>query len=321
MSEPLISVIMPTYNQAQFIREAITSALNQSRKDLELIVVDNHSTDGTEQVVSSFRDERLRYYKFSNNGIIAASRNYGMRQARGKYGAFLDSDDVWLTDKLAQQVDVLEQDGRCQMVFCRFQVSDANGKLQDRIIGPKDFRANGYIYHKLIRYNFIASSSVIVRKAILGTVGYFYEGKDLSCAEDFDLWLRIARNNRVVFLPRILGLYRMHMLNANVDDQRLQKALNVIDKHFRDGLTSEREANRAKANFYFREGWFTIGKDVRFARACFRRSYALSFYNLKVVLLSLMGLVLSFMPVLYKLIRRRELDKKLSRLLLNHQSL
>ncbi len=321
MPEPLISVIMPTYNQAQFICEAIASVLNQTRKDLELIVVDNYSTDGTEQAVASFADERLRYYKFSNNGIIAASRNYGIKQARGKYVAFLDSDDIWFEEKLMQQIDILEQDGRCQMVFCRFQVSNANGELQERIIGPKDFRASGYIYHKLIRYNFIVSSSVIARKAVLDNVGYFCEGANLAHAEDFDLWLRIARNNRVVFLPRILGLYRMHTFNTNVDNQRLQKALNVIDKHLLDGMTGEREANRAKANFYFREGWFTIDKDVRFARACFRRSCSLNFYNLKILLLSLMGLELSFVPLLYKFIRRRDLDKKLGRLLLNHQSL
>lgn len=321
MAEPLISIIMPTYNQAQFIREAIVSALNQTRKDLELIVVDNYSTDGTEQAVASFADERLRYYKFSNNGIIAASRNYGIKQGKGRYVAFLDSDDVWYADKLAQQMDVLEQDERCQMVFCRFQVSDANGRLQERIMGPKNFRMNGYIYHKLIRYNFIVCSSVIVRKGILDKVGCFDERKDLTCAEDFDLWLRITRNNRVVFLPRVLGTHRSHAFNTNVDSQRLQKALNIIDKHFLDGLTGEREANRAKANFYFREGWFTIDKDVRFARDCFWKSCSLNFYNFKILSLSLMGFTFSFSPVLYKFIRKKELDKKLSRLFVNHQSL
>ena len=324
MPEPLISVIMPTYNRAKFIGEAVTSVLNQSWKDLELIVVDNYSTDDTQQVISSFRDPRLRYYKFFNNGkigIIAATRNYGIQQGRGRYMAFLDSDDVWSVDKLAQQMDVLEKDKRCQMVFCQFRVSDASGKLQERIMGPKNFKMNGYIYHKLIRYNFIVCSSVIVRKDILDKIGCFDERKDLTCSEDFDLWLRIARNNRVVFLPRILGAYRLHTLNTNIDNQRLQKALNVIDKHLLDGLTGEREANRAKANFYFREGWFTIDKDVRFARACFRESCSLNFYNFKILFLSLMGLMLSFTPFLYKFIRRKELDKKLSRLLLNHQSL
>ena len=321
MSEPLVSVIMPTYNQAQFIREAITSVLKQVWKNLELIVVDNYSMDGTEQVVASIMDERLRYYKFSNHGIIAASRNYGIKQAQGRYVAFLDSDDVWFQDKLMQQMNVLEQDGRCQMVFCRFQASNTDSEPQERIFGPKDFRASGYVYHKLIRYNFIVSSSVIARKAVLENVGHFCEETSLAHAEDFDLWLRIAHNHRIVFLPQILGFYRMHMFNINVDNQRLQEALNVIDKHLSGGLTGEREANRAKANFYFREGWFTVDKDVCFARACFRNACSLNFYNFKILLPSLMGLALSFSPLLYKFIRKRDLDKRLGRLLLNHQSL
>lgn len=321
MPESLVSVIMPTYNHAEFIREAIESVLNQSYKNLELIIIDNYSEDNTQQIVGSFRDDRIRYYKFANHGIIAASRNYGLKEAKGKYVAFIDSDDLWFPDKLRKQVEVMEEDENYRMVFCPFKASHSNGHNLDKIFGPVDSKMNGYIYDKLIRYNFIIASSVVLRKTVLEDVGYFDEAAELRCAEDYDLWLRIARRNKVAFLPEILGVYRMHFLNANVADQRLQKALNVIDKQLLYGWTSENQASRAKANFCFREGWFVADEDVRLARSCFRQARRLNPGNFKIVALSLLGTGISFFPSFYNLIRRNDLDKRIGRLLFNHQSL
>lgn len=312
MSEPLISVIMPTYNQAEFIREAIASVLNQTHKNLELIVVDNYSTDDTQQAVASFHDGRLRYYKFSNNGIIAASRNYGLRESKGKYAAFIDSDDAWFKDKLREQIDIMENDAGCQMTFCQFQASDVNGQPHGKIFGPKDFKISGHIYDKLIQCNFIVSSSVVLRNAVLKSVGYFDETESLRCAEDFDLWLRVARRDRVAFVPKVLGMYRMHS-SANVSSQRLQKALNVIDKHLSAGWTTFKQANRAKANFYFREGWSFLNSNIKLARSYFWRACGLNSNNLKIIFLSLAGLGISFFPFIYHRLQANELDKKIAR--------
>ena len=106
MSEQsLVSVVMPTYNHAQYIGEAITSVLNQDYQNLELIIVDNFSEDNTEAIVNGFNDQRIQYYQFANNGIIAASRNYGITKASGEFIAFLDSDDIWKEGKLKKQTD------------------------------------------------------------------------------------------------------------------------------------------------------------------------------------------------------------------------
>jgi len=321
MAEPLTSIIMPTYNHAQFIGEAVDSVLKQSFRNIELIIVDNYSEDNTRQIVESFNDDRIKYYKFPNKGIIAASRNFGIRKSIGQYAAFIDSDDVWFTDKLKQQIYVLERDGACQMVFCRFSVNQMNIQKSEKIMGPKNLKVNSFIYDELIRYNFIVSSSVLLRSKILKEVGHFDEAESLRCAEDFDLWLRIAHNNQVVFLPEILGMYRMHILNSNVNGQRLEKAVRVIDKHLKMELTTLKTAKRAKANFYFREGWFTIDSDTKLARSYFKKALKLNFYNLKILLLSVMGIGISYVPSLYKFIRRRNLDKNISRLFLNHQNL
>src|SRR3989304_8476363 len=100
MKQPLVSVIMPTYNHARFIGEAIGSVLNQTYPNLELIIIDNYSEDNTEEIVSSYKNQRVKYFKFRNHGVIAASRNYGMRHAQGDYIAFLDSDDLWEPTKI-----------------------------------------------------------------------------------------------------------------------------------------------------------------------------------------------------------------------------
>jgi hypothetical protein len=188
-------------------------------------------------------------------------------------------------------------------------------------MGPKNLKVNGFIYDELIRYNFIVSSSVLLRSKVLNNVGYFDEAEGLTCAEDFDLWLRIARSNQVAFLPEILGMYRMHILNSNIDKKRLDKAIRVIDKQLETGLASSKMANRAKANFYFREGWFSIDMDAKLARSYFLKAFRYNFYNLKITLLSLIGLGISHVPLLYKFIRRKSFDKTISRLFLNHQSL
>ncbi len=321
MSSPFISVIMPTYNQAEFIGEAIESVLNQTYQSLELIVVDNYSQDKTQGIVEAFNDQRIKYYKFSNQGIIAASRNYGIRQANGKYIAFIDSDDIWFADKLRLQIDMMENDESCQMVFCQFQAADANGRTLGKIFGPKDIKVGGYIYDKLIRYNFVVSSSVVVRRMFLNESGGFDEAANLRCVEDFDLWLRIARRHKALFLPKVLGMSRIHSCNTNVGSQRLQKALNVIDKQLADGFVSKPRADRAKANFYFREGWFSINRDTQLARSCFWKACELNAYNPKIIFLSLLGAGISFFPSLYNRIRKNELDKKIAWSFFNSQNL
>ena len=104
---PLVSVVMPTYNHAAFIGEAIASVRAQTFPDWELIIVNNHSTDNTADIIASFHDPRIQHVLFRNHGIIAASRNEGFRRARGEFIALLDSDDIWAPDKLRRQLQVI----------------------------------------------------------------------------------------------------------------------------------------------------------------------------------------------------------------------
>lgn len=199
-NQPLVSVIMPTYNHARFIREAIDSVLTQTYKNLELIIIDNYSKDDTEEIVASYRDGRIKYLKFKNNGVIAASRNYGIKNSHGEYIAFLDSDDKWIKYKLEKQIP-------------HFQSSKIVGVASDAIlIGDTPYHRKknygrsklGYVdyqYIDILNGNKIMTSSCIVKRKILEKVRFFDENRDFCFIEDWELWLRMARFG----LFRVLG--------------------------------------------------------------------------------------------------------------------
>ena len=111
MEKDLVSIIMPSYNTAPYIRETIQSVLDQTYQNWELIIVDDCSTDNTDGVVASIKDDRIRYLKNEKNSGAAVSRNRALREAEGRWIAFLDSDDVWMPDKLEKQVSFMEKNG------------------------------------------------------------------------------------------------------------------------------------------------------------------------------------------------------------------
>ena len=106
---PLVSVIIPTFNRSYCIKKAIESVLSQTFKDFELIIIDNYSNDNTEQIIYNYKNKKIIYKKFYNNGVIASSRNRGIKLSNSKYVAFLDSDDWWKKDKLKVSIDILEK--------------------------------------------------------------------------------------------------------------------------------------------------------------------------------------------------------------------
>jgi len=206
----LVSVVVPTYNHVRFIGKAVESVLSQTYPDLEVIVVDNYSQDGTEQAVLSFRDPRVRYCKFSNNGVIAASRNHGIRMARGEYVAFLDSDDIWLPEKLAKQMEAFNSSESPVLVYSRYRTISDDVVSAD--ILPRRTRCvSGDIFTSLYRGHFIACSGVLVDKNVLDRARGFDEAPELVAIEDMDLWFRIALMGRISCAsPDPLFLYRVH---------------------------------------------------------------------------------------------------------------
>lgn len=322
MNEPLVSVVMPTYNHAGFIKEAVDSVLNQSYRNLELIIIDNYSEDKTADIIGSYKDQRIKYLKFRNNGIIAASRNYGIQQAGGKYVAFIDSDDVWLPAKLTLQVAALETGGGPRGIsFCKFKVISPDTADHEKIMGPKSPVLPERLYERLIKANFIVSSSTVVLKKALDEVGLFDEHPDLRCSEDFDLWLRITRKYKTAYVDEVAGIYRMHAANQSANDLRLKRALAVIDKHFQNGWINQHLADKARASFYFQVGWTLIGEDSQLARSHCTKALYYDFTNPRIILVSMLGVGLSYIPGVYRVLRNNKLDKKISRRTINPQNL
>jgi len=196
---PKVSVVIPTYNSAATVKEAIESVLCQTYADLEINVIDDGSTDDTEKMVRQFGD-RIRYVKQMNQGVSAA-RNAGIKQARGEYIAFLDSDDIWLPEKLAEEIPFLESDPKLGLVYCDWSVVSGEGVLHSSYL--KNLPAvSGYVFDELIQTGFILTSGVVVRRACLDDVGDF--DKSLSIAQDYDLWLRISYRWKVQLVNQCL---------------------------------------------------------------------------------------------------------------------
>lgn len=226
---PVVSVVIPTYNHAQFLRKALDSVCNQTFTDWEAIVVNNYSEDDTEAVVASFVDPRIRLEPFRNNGIIAASRNLGIKLSRGEYIAFLDSDDSWHPKKLARSKVVLDEGND---LVCHGEIWMKNDvEFRKVFYGPVE-RSN---YHSLLfGRNCISTSAVTVRKTCLEKVGGFSENAAFAMVEDYELWLKLSSAGfRFAFIDEMLGVFNIHSANnSRAVVRQMHAELAVLEKHF-----------------------------------------------------------------------------------------
>lgn len=235
MKNPIVSVVIPTYNHANFLRSALDSIIAQSFDDWEAIVVNNYSDDDTIEVVESYQDVRIHLVNFSNQGVIAAARNHGLSLTKGSYVAFLDSDDIWHPDKLLHCLEKLREGYE---LVCHAEVWFGL-KLRCRRVeyGPES-RAT---YESLLfDGNCLSTSAVVLRRSLLDRVGFFDESRNIVTAEDYDLWLRVARASaRIGFLKEVLGQYRIHGGNQSHGALRnMDAVMAVFQKHCGDLVDS-----------------------------------------------------------------------------------
>lgn len=224
---PLASVIIPTYNRCWILGEAIESVLSQTFRDYELIVVDDGSTDGTQNLLKRF--DNLTVLSQENKGVSAA-RNRGIAQASGKFLAFLDSDDVWLPEKLAVQMAFFDKQPEARI--CQTQeIWIRNG----RRIYPKQRhrKASGMFFERSLALCLVSPSAVVVEKELMAAVGGFDE--TLPACEDYDLWLRIGCRYPVYLLDLPLVIKRgghSDQLSAQrgLDKYRIQSLKNILER-------------------------------------------------------------------------------------------
>lgn len=194
---PCVSVIIPTYNRRELLLRAIASVRQQSLGNLEIIIADDGSTDGTAQAVARLGEPRLRYCPLAHRGACAA-RNAGMALTRGRYIAFLDSDDVWLPDKLAMQLRQLESTG-ADAVFCAFERHDGGGAsrypAEDVPPGPVDYR-------RLLGGNLVSTQTLFGRADCMKQVRF---DPRFPRMQDWEYAIRLAKAFRLVYFPDVLA--------------------------------------------------------------------------------------------------------------------
>lgn len=200
--EPLVSVIIPTYNRAYCIQKAVQSVLDQEYENMEILVLDDGSTDQTETVIRDLGDKRIYYHKNPYNCGAAAARNVGIQLAKGEYIAFQDSDDIWLEGKLHQQIKMLEGSAYGMVYSCvQREFSDGRVEIFPRN-GIQDEAKHGNIYPYLLAESYISAPTVVVRKEILLQIQGFDEV--MKNYEDYDLALRIAKRHQIGFINQVL---------------------------------------------------------------------------------------------------------------------
>jgi glycosyltransferase involved in cell wall biosynthesis len=230
---PQVSVIIPTYNRGRIIEEAVDSALAQDYKDFELIVVDDGSTDNTSEILASYGDDISVF--FQKNKGVSAARNRGITEASGQFIAFLDSDDLWLPQKLSTQVEFFRQ--RPDALICQTEEVWVRNGIR---VNPKQRhkKPSGMIFKPSLELCLVSPSAVMIRRDLLDKTGNFDE--TLPACEDYDLWLRISCRFPVYLIETPLIIKRgghddQLSKRAGLDKFRIKSIENII----KTGILSE----------------------------------------------------------------------------------
>lgn len=230
---PFYSVVIPTYNRVQKLKKAVDSVLSQSYENLELIVVDNHSDDGTYEFLQSYDDDRLRVFRVHNHGVIAHSRNEGLRNARGEFVAFLDSDDWWVPNKLEIVKQFTE---KSDLIYHNMWRVKSDTESKHSLMETREIKEDEVPFESLLsKGNAVINSSVVVKKSILEKIDLISEDKELIALEDFDCWIRCAREGaRFKFLNQVLGYYWDGGGNYSNPERTLKGCLKLREKYYAD---------------------------------------------------------------------------------------
>lgn len=229
---PLVSVIIPAFNSEKYIEQTIDSALNQTYKNFELIIVDDGSTDRTLEIVKqlSEKDNRIKYYSIPPAGRPSVPRNFGIQKANGEFIAFLDSDDLWHKEKLDYQVKYLLQNQDKLFVYSMCvtfgEVSFFSPFYE---VLPLLFKVSRNYDDLINKGNSIQPSTVLIMKEQLLAVNGFDEDPELK-VEDYDLWIRLSSLGSFGFIPRVLTLYRIHSSQFSADWQTKSDRIKYLAK-------------------------------------------------------------------------------------------
>lgn len=232
---PTVSIIMNCLNCSKYLREAIDSVFAQTYTDWEIIFWDNASTDNSAEIAKGYGD-KVRYFRSDKTYPLGKARNLAIEQARGKYIAFLDCDDIWLPKKLERQIPLFERNTRVGLVFCNTIFFNDRG-VSYRIYGKKR-PPKGYAFRDLLKRYYLANVAVIIRRDVLDDLNEWFDEK-LDMVGDADLYLRIAHDYEIDYVDEPLAKWRMHEESLSFSKKELapkqgellmQKFCNIYEK-------------------------------------------------------------------------------------------
>lgn len=257
--EPLVSVVIPAYNSAKYIKETLESVLRQTYKNLEIILVDDGSTDDTSLIASEYK-KYVKYYYQENKGPGAA-RNFGVNNSNGNYIAFLDSDDVWVPNHIKIQVQFLEKNKNVSVVYGKllYWKKNSSGEFPDLKNNHNDCdkfevdpELSGWMYTKMLFGSHVPMNTVVIRRSLFFSLKGF--NVDMPRGEDFDFWMRASRLTEFAKDKNIHGYYRLHDSSITASPpaqdyffQVVEKAVNTWGAVGPDGTTVNRK--KLKKNF------------------------------------------------------------------------
>ena len=286
----MISVIVPLYNKEDLIAISIGSVLKQSYKDYEIIVVNDGSTDKSIDMVKAFNDERIRIINQKNAGV-AAARNKGIEEAKGKFIAFLDADDEWKEDYLVTQMELAEKYPQCDVFATNYEFCDANGKKTKTIIRGIQFQEesgvlNNYFEVASKSHPPICSISIMVRTNAVLSIGGFPIG--IKSGEDLLTWARLAVKYKIAYSKKACSIYNIPNTSSFAKPSRKPQQPDIIGMELKQLYLNNKNIkglkeyvglwHKMRASIYSRLGM---------SMSCFREiKQALKYnpYNLKLVL-------------------------------------
>lgn len=257
----LVSVIVPVYNRAHLVTETVASILQQTYRGIEVILINDGSTDNSLNVIQALQQEYpdvIRIIDQDNQGQTIA-RNQGIKHAKGKYVAFLDSDDLWVPDKLELQIPLFDKG--VGLVYGGVELINERGETTG--FDACDPAIQGKIYPQLLVKNRMTGGSVVVLREALEIVGVF--DSKFSAAENWDLWLRICKEYQARLVNKPVVKYRLHQNNMSKDVMLMQDAKRQImtkhcDKHSPDKLIA-RYSRLAEADLFYKLGVYCFSQE------------------------------------------------------------
>lgn len=272
---PKVSVIIPTYNRADFLNKCVNSVLEQTLEDYELIISDDASTDRTKQYVESISDPRVVYICNKTNRGVAATRNSALKISRGEYIAFLDDDDEWLPEKLSLQLDKIEKSPP-DVGGIYTGVSYLDLEL-GKVTSVSDPHIRGDIINDILPENFLVTSSLLFRKSCFKKLGVFDER--FPFGEDFDMWIRIASRYKFDFISEPLVKYAIHKQKITFNYSKVISGLELLLSKHKDLFSRNK---KAYSDYTLRLGiFYCYNKNTQKGRKSFIEAIKLNPFNIK----------------------------------------